>query len=97
MSTSILGTWNSGDQKSDVTEKHGDTATPAWKAKDTPIFKATGLLVLGVKLPKKIGHLAFQAGAGVRRGYMVIKRWVNFPKESGWGRGEKNTAVFRGG
>ena len=25
-----------------------------------PIFKATGLLVLGVKLPKKIGHLAFQ-------------------------------------
>ena len=30
-----------------------------WKAKDTPILKATGLLVLGVfSCPKKIGHLA---------------------------------------
>jgi len=33
--------------------------TSAWKAK-CPIFKAALLLVLGVKLPKKIGHLAFQ-------------------------------------
>ena len=32
----------------------GESATPAWKAKDTPIFKATGLLVLGVfSCPKK--------------------------------------------
>ena len=29
---------------------------PTWKAKERPIFKAVLLLVVGVKLPKKIGH-----------------------------------------
>ena len=38
-----------------------------------PIFKATGLLVLGVKLPKKIGHLAFQVVV-----FWVEKKISNF-------------------